>query len=443
MGRVEDASAHHFCATHGGVIVSFAARSAKVKDPTEMVPLLKREDANYVDILRTAAVTASAAVAAVPLALAAAPGVGGAMGAYLLGLKGAAATSAGLASLGLGSLASGGFGMFGGTAVVTTAGVAIGAKLGGGVATRYYSEVDGFAIEKIREGRDPALMCIDGFLTRDTDKASDWLNGLGSSYEGHAVYHVRWESKALHDLYSSALQSLGKQGVGWGIRHFAQSASTAAAGALAPVAAAFNLADLVGNPWWVAMLKSQLTGILIAEAIRGCENRSFILLGHSLGARAVVSALQFLATPEMSERSSRIRDVHLLGGAADLGDQAQWKNATDALEGKCYNYYTKNDGILTYLYQVANLGRSTPIGIAILPTNDHTQERLISVDCSHEVDGHSRYHGSLGRILQVEKTKPAPRGFWSWLLGRSGALFQSIMARSRTHVAGGVPPSGR
>jgi len=166
------------------------------------------------------------------------------------------------------------------------------------------------------------------------------------------------------------------------------------------------------------MRKSQQTGILIAEAISRCENRSFILIGHSLGARAAVSALHVLSTREMSERSSRICDVHLLGGAADLGDAGQWRIATDAIAGKCYNYYTKNDGVLTYLYRIFNLGQSSPTGISKLPTSDHTKEKLISIDCSREVDEHCGYHRMLGRILQVEKTRPARRGFWNRLLGR-------------------------
>jgi hypothetical protein len=287
--------------------------------------------------------------------------------------------------------------MAGGTALVTAVGGSLCGTRGWGIAKRYFSEVDGFAIEKIREGKDPALICIDGFLTEGRDKASDWLDGLGSGrrpYEGHAVYHVRWESKTLHDVGSSALEALGKQGVGWGLRYFAQSASGAAARVLPPVAAAVAVAGLAGNPWWVAMYKSQQTGMLIAEAIRGCENRSFILLGHSLGARVVVSALHFLATPEMSERSSRIRAVHLLGGAVGRGERI----ATDAIEGKCYNYYTENDGVLTWLYQSANLGQGTPIGLSSL----HTKEKMISIDCSHEVDGHCEYHAKLSRILQVE-----------------------------------------
>lgn len=64
-----------------------------------------------------------------------APTVGGWIGVTFLGLKGAAATSAGLAWLGLGSLAAGGFGMFGGTLVlVGSAGVLAGASSGAAIA---------------------------------------------------------------------------------------------------------------------------------------------------------------------------------------------------------------------------------------------------------------------------------------------------------------------
>jgi len=60
--------------------------------------------------------------------LIAAPHIGAAIGVYVLGLQGAAATSAGLAALGFGSVAVGGFGMAGGTLIV---GVLTGAVGGG------------------------------------------------------------------------------------------------------------------------------------------------------------------------------------------------------------------------------------------------------------------------------------------------------------------------
>lgn len=64
-----------------------------------------------------------------------APTVGGWLGVAVFGLKGAAATSAGLAWLGLGSIAAGGFGMFGGTLVlVGSAGLLASASSGAALA---------------------------------------------------------------------------------------------------------------------------------------------------------------------------------------------------------------------------------------------------------------------------------------------------------------------
>lgn len=58
----------------------------------------------------------------------AAPAIGAALGSTVLGLSGAAATSAGLAALGGGSLAAGGLGMAGGTALLIGAGGVAGAS---------------------------------------------------------------------------------------------------------------------------------------------------------------------------------------------------------------------------------------------------------------------------------------------------------------------------
>jgi Protein of unknown function (DUF726) len=55
------------------------------------------------------------------------------------------------------------------------------------------------------------------------------------------------------------------------------------------------IAIVAGNPWWIAMHKAEKTGILIAETISRCENRSFVLIGHSLGAQVIISALQAFA----------------------------------------------------------------------------------------------------------------------------------------------------
>lgn len=70
----------------------------------------------------------------------AAPAIGAAVGTSLLGLSGAAATSAGLAALGGGALAAGGAGMAGGTLLVQAIAGGMGI-LGAGIATNAADEV--------------------------------------------------------------------------------------------------------------------------------------------------------------------------------------------------------------------------------------------------------------------------------------------------------------
>ncbi|MEV0297524.1 hypothetical protein [Nocardia sp. NPDC050710] len=80
----------------------------------------------------------------------AAPAIGAVVGSSLLGLSGAAATSAGLAALGGGSLAAGGFGMAGGAALVTGVGGLAGAGVAGAGARLSglaYANVASAAIE--------------------------------------------------------------------------------------------------------------------------------------------------------------------------------------------------------------------------------------------------------------------------------------------------------
>ena len=71
----------------------------------------------------------------------AAPAIGTLIGTGM-GLSGAAATSAGLASLGGGALAAGGAGMAGGTAIVVGTGAAIGTATAGGAATLAAASLD-------------------------------------------------------------------------------------------------------------------------------------------------------------------------------------------------------------------------------------------------------------------------------------------------------------
>ena len=81
---------------------------------------------------------------------------------------------------------------------------------------------------KIRSGSTPAIICIDGFLTKDDDTANDWLLGLPNRYSKRAVYILKWDSNNLRafsrvfesaDLFQKAVRNgsyiTGVLGIGY------------------------------------------------------------------------------------------------------------------------------------------------------------------------------------------------------------------------------------
>ena len=155
----------NFCAVHEGTIAKFETLNWSLNSIGEYRDIVERDEKNYKKIGTTAAYTIGGAAVIAPLALAAAPAIGGAAGTSLLGYSGAAATNAGLATLGGGALAAGGAGMAGGVAVVTAAGSALGGRYGAVISNSYFGDIDGFEILKVKSGMEPAIICIDGFLT--------------------------------------------------------------------------------------------------------------------------------------------------------------------------------------------------------------------------------------------------------------------------------------
>jgi len=147
LTRGSDKWDDEFCAEHDGSIVAFDKADTKVARLEEYLTYLSGGKLNLARGGKIAAMGLGGAVVLAPMALLAAPAVGGAIGTTLLTsaagapLTGAAATSAGMAWLGGGALTAGGFGMAGGTAVVTALGSALGGAGGGLVARSYLGQV--------------------------------------------------------------------------------------------------------------------------------------------------------------------------------------------------------------------------------------------------------------------------------------------------------------
>ena len=63
--------------------------------------------------------------------------------------------------------------------------------------------------------------------------------------------------------------------------------------------------DMARNPWSVARSRTAVTGALLAELIARTDDQSFILVGHSLGARVMVTAAQALGTSRPTTTTRR------------------------------------------------------------------------------------------------------------------------------------------
>ena len=149
---------------------------------------------------------------------------------------------------------------------------------------------------------------------------------------------------------------------------------------------------IIANPWHVAFHKSSQVGILNAEMLARHTGPPVTLMGHSLGARTILYTLLNLA-----DKAGKpiVRDVYLLGGAAD-SSRKDWKRAAQAIGGKLYNLHSDRDDVLGKLLPIANAGFTKPIGTTPIRS---ASRKIVNVDCSDLVGGHDDYKRNLRKLL--------------------------------------------
>lgn len=390
--------ASEFCAEHDGTISSFDTLNDTLDDISNFNQIYKSRKVNVVALTKTTGIAVATAGSLATGAWFAAPWAASALGALgVLGtagtgtaistLSGAALTSASLAAIGPG-------GVVGGMTCISAAGAALGARKGAAIGAGYFGDINGFDIKKIKEGKGPSIIFINGFLTQSdviqqNQDEDTWLNSIKTVYPDNPCYILSWES--------SSLLEIG--------RLFAGFSSVGGKPALLKVlkglskkgASVFTIVDLiasiVNNPWHKAVVKSEMTGVLLADIIaRTLPSDGFILAGHSLGARVAYYTMAALST---LEGAPLIKRVYLLGGA--VGNDDSWQSIAAAVEGEIYNVYSKNDDILRYAYTTASAFSSEPIGLGkIIYSNS-----VNNFNASNLVMGHREHKRMFGRVLQA------------------------------------------
>jgi hypothetical protein len=339
-------------------------------------------------VTRTVLVAGVGAAVIAPMVFFAAPAIGGALGASgLIGpaLSGAAASSHGLAFLGGGTLAAGGLGMAGGTAVVTASGAALGGTLGAVTATAYVQDDKSFRIEKLRDGLGTPVLVATGFLTEGTTGWGPWERIITERYPDNPVYRVHWGAKELAAFSVLLGGAGGKLAAGGLLKFFARQATKKGANGVPGIGAALVAADVLANPWHVAKARAEQTAAVLADLLARIKTERFILVGHSLGARVMLCTAELLAT---KPGKPRLEDVHLLGAAVGAG--GDWKLLNSSVAGNVWNYHSRNDNVLKLVYPTAQGGRKA-VGRVGFGTKF---ARIVDIDASAQVTSHSGYYES-------------------------------------------------
>lgn len=340
-----------YCAEHRHDIASFTGGAARLGDLTDFEDLLVFDKRNLAKTTKLAGTILVTAGAMTGVGLMAAPLIGGFIGTTVGGYSGAAATSYGLALLGGGSVATGGLGMAGGTAVVAAAGGGLGGVLGASLTNAYVGQDKSFSIEKLKDGPDVTVIVCSGFLTEGKSGWGDWERIVTERYPDSPVYRVHWGAEELKDLATVLGMNVGKAGATMFVKKAALRASKSAAKVAGPIGGGLIFVDLVRNPWWRARERANKTGAIVSDLIARTDLDEVVLIGHSLGARAMTCAAEALGT---NKSAPAVREVHLLGAA--IGAVGEWAPLNHAVQEVAYNYHSREDKILRFFYTVAQGG---------------------------------------------------------------------------------------
>lgn len=219
--------------------------------------------------------------------------------------------------------------------------------------------ISGFGLSKIKDGSGPIVIVINGFLNQNETDTSEWERPLKSIWPDNPWYYLSWESKEINHVIRKT--------------------------------------DL--NIWSTAMEKAKTTGKVLGEVLT-VHNNEYILCGHSLGARVIYFALDYLT----AQNRAYVREAHLLGGAVG-SETLKWKKAKKAVTERIVNYRSDNDGVLKYLYSTGTMFEDEPAG-----RHRIVMRNIVDIDMTSKVGGHSDYKKHFARFYPRNETQEESKG---------------------------------
>lgn len=207
------------------------------------------------------------------------------------------------------------------------------------------------------------------------------------------VYSVHWEPEMLKST-GATMAILGTEALTQTVQQVlgATFLATLMAGLSLPLILT-KLSYLIDNPWTVSIARADAAGLILADSIidRNLGVRPITLVGFSLGARVIFSALK-----ELARRGGLglVQNVYIFGSPI-VFKQDEWLKARSVVAGRFVNAYATNDWILGYLFRATGGGIMRVAGLSEVqvPT-------IENFNVTTDVPGHMAYRAKMPVLLR-------------------------------------------
>jgi hypothetical protein len=248
---------------------------------------------------------------------------------------------------------------------------------------------------KVRDGKLPSIVIINGFMTQNEDCSKDWLEVVDELYPDNQIIRVQWKAGNFKDMVFDK-----------GAVPNAQIASGSKLGFAATLMARTNLIGMIATAggfvvdkvighWKTSFHETRHVALSLTSHLENdAQFENCILMGHSLGGRIVRHTLNELST------ANRVSVAYVLAGAVSSDDE-QWQPILEKHNRlKLINCMSMKDYVLKSAYKAGTLWDHEPAGLSsVMDSNENT----VNLDVTEYASGHTDYKQKLlGQYLKQQ-----------------------------------------
>lgn len=248
---------------------------------------------------------------------------------------------------------------------------------------------------KVRDGKLPSVLIINGFMSQNEECSKDWLEVVDELYPDNQVVRVQWKAGNFKDMVFDK-----------GVVPNARVASGSKIGFAATLMARTNLIGMIATAggfvvdkvighWKTSFHETRHVALSLTNHLENdAQFENCILMGHSLGGRIVRHTLHELDT------SNRVSVAYILAGAISSDDE-QWNTIFEKHSNlKLINCMSMKDYVLKSAYKAGTLWDHDPAGLSLVMEDN---ENTVNLDVTEYASGHTDYKKKLlGQYLKQE-----------------------------------------